>query len=150
MANRFRSIGERSLEGVGSGWLWFLVWVLLGLAAAVGAIVLGPLLFLAPAAVAAFLVYAQGTGRSTPGLLSGAGGSLLLYAAWLRAHYVPHLSCLARTATEGPGCEVPNYAQFLPPIALGAALLISGIVLQIRRSSNAWPRSGRRTAERPS
>lgn len=112
-------VGEQEPRTV-SAWLWFSLWVVLGLAAAVAALVLGPLLFLPAAAVAGVLAYLHGIRRSAYGLLSGIGALLLLYVTWLAEHYAPHL----------PPGYVPNHAHFIPPFLLGVVLFLSGLVAQ--------------------
>jgi hypothetical protein len=66
-----------------SGWGWFFVWALLGSAAALGAVSLGPLLLLPVALVGVFLWTRPVVRRSAFGLLIGAG-TLLLYVAWVQ------------------------------------------------------------------
>jgi hypothetical protein len=62
------------------GWGWFFVWALLGSAAALGTVSLGPLLLLPTALVAVFVWRRPQARRSAFGLLTGAG-TLLLYVA---------------------------------------------------------------------
>jgi hypothetical protein len=110
-----------------SDWLWFSVWVLLGVAATLGAIALGPFVFVPTAAVAVFLAYRRGIQRSAFGLVSGAG-LLLLYVAWVQRHG-PGTTCWH--AATGGGCD-----QHLNPVrwlVVGAALLLTGVVAQARR-----------------
>src|SRR5204863_3187858 len=65
------------------GWGWFFVWALLGSAAALSTVSLGPLLLLPVALFGVFLGTRPGVRRSAFGLLTGAG-ALLLYVAWLQ------------------------------------------------------------------
>src|SRR2546430_9530369 len=65
------------------GWGWFFVWALLGSAAALGTVSLGPLLLLPVALFGVFLWTRPGVRRSAFGLLTGAG-ALLLYDAWVQ------------------------------------------------------------------
>lgn len=115
------------MRGARLDWLWFSVWVLLGVVATLGAIALGPLVFVPAAAVAVFLVYRRGVQRSLFGLLSGAG-LLLLYVAWVQRHG-PGTTCW-HTATAS-GCD--QHLNPLPWLVLGAALLVTGVVAQARR-----------------
>ena len=66
-----------------NGWGWFVVWVLLGAAAALGFVSLGPLLLVPVLAFGAFLWTRPRVRRSAFGLLTGAG-VLLLYVAWVQ------------------------------------------------------------------
>src|SRR5580765_949482 len=65
------------------GWGWFFVWALLGSAAALGTVSLGPLLLLPTALVAVFVWRRPQARCSAFGLLTGAG-TLLLYVAWVQ------------------------------------------------------------------
>lgn len=67
-----------------SGWGWFFVWALLGSAAALGTVSLGPLVLFPVAALGVFLWSRPSVRRSAFGLLTGAG-TLLLYVAWCSA-----------------------------------------------------------------
>ena len=71
------------------GWGWFFVWALLGAAAALGAVSLGPLLLLPVALVGVFFWTRPRVRRSAFGLLTGAG-TLLLYVAWVQARWSRH------------------------------------------------------------
>src|SRR5437763_15868002 len=66
-----------------SGWGWFLAWALLGSAAALASVSLGPLLLLPLVLVGVLLWTRPGVRRSAFGLLTGAG-ALLLYVAWVQ------------------------------------------------------------------
>jgi len=61
----------------GAGWGWFLVWAVLGSAAALGTVSLGPLLLLPAALLGVFLWRRPVARRSAFGLLTGAGTLLL-------------------------------------------------------------------------
>ena len=111
------------------GWGWFFVWALLGSAAAVASISLGPLLGL-PTIVAGVLLWrlrpdARG---ATFGLLTGAG-ALSLYVAWLQRDG-PGTTCW-HTATAS-GCD--QHLNPLPWLVAGAALVAAGLVAHARRS----------------
>ena len=110
-----------------SDWFWFSVWVLLGVAATLGAISLGPLVFVPAAAGALFLAYRPGIRRSAFGLLSGAG-LLLLYVAWVQRDG-PGTTCW-HTATAS-GCD--QHLNPLPWLIAGAALFVTGVLAQARR-----------------
>lgn len=111
-----------------NGWGWFAVWVMLGAAAALGYVSLGPLL-LAPVVVLGVFLWAQPrVRRSAFGLLSGAG-VLLLYVAWVQRDG-PGTTCW-RTATRS-GCD--QHLDPLPWLVVGAALLVAGVVAHARRS----------------
>lgn len=110
-----------------NGWSWFVVWVLLGAAAAFGFIsrlgLLVPFLVLG-----AFLWTRPRVRRSALGLLTGAG-VLLLYVAWVHRDG-PGTICW-HTATAS-GCD--HRLNPLPWLVAGAALLVAGVVAQARRS----------------
>jgi hypothetical protein len=111
-----------------SGWGWFFVWALLGSAAALGAVSLGPLLLLPVAMVGVFLWTRAGIRRSAFGLLTGTG-TLLLYVAWVQRDG-PGTTCW-HTATAS-GCD--QHLNPLPWLVAGAALVLAGIVGQARRT----------------
>ena len=110
-----------------SGWGWFFVWALLGSAAALGALSLGPLLLLPVAALGVFLWSRPRVRRSAFGLLAGAG-TLLLYVAWVQRDG-PGTTCW-HTAT-GAGCD--QHLNPLPWLLIGMALLAAGVVAHARR-----------------
>ena len=88
------------------GWSWFLVWALLGSAAALGTVSFGPLLLVPTALLGVFLSRRPGVRRSAFGLLSGAG-ILLLYGAGVargswRPRYRPSCSPTARVRWAAP------------------------------------------------
>ena len=114
-----------------SGWAWFFVWALLGSAAALGSVSLGPLLLLPVVLVGAFLWARPEVRRSAFGLLTGAG-TLLLYVAWLQRDG-PGTTCW-HTATAS-GCD--QYLNPLPWLVAGAVLVVAGFVAHGRRSLNA-------------
>ena len=70
------------------GWGWFVVWALLGSAAALSTVSLGPLLLFPVALFGVFLWTRPGVRRSAFGLLTGAG-ALLLYVAWASVRECP-------------------------------------------------------------
>ncbi len=110
-----------------SDWAWFLVWALLGSAAALGTVSLGPLLLLPVAALGVFLWSRPSVRRSAFGLLTGAG-TLLLYVAWVQRDG-PGTTCW-HTAT-GTGCD--QHLNPLPWLLIGIALLVAGFVGHARR-----------------
>jgi hypothetical protein len=110
-----------------NGWGWFLVWVLLGAALALGMVSLGPLLLIPVAALGFFLWSRPPASRSAFGLLTGAGLPLL-YVAWVQRDG-PGTTCW-HTAT-GSGCD--SHLNPLPWLVVGAALLVAGVVAQARR-----------------
>ena len=110
-----------------AGWGWFSVWALLGSAAALGSVSLGPLLLLPVVLVGVFLWARAGARRSAFGLLTGAG-ILLLYVAWLQ-RAGPGKTCW-HTATAS-GCD--QHLNPLPWLVAGAALAAAGLVAHVRR-----------------
>ena len=56
----------------------------------------------------------------------------MLFMAWENFH--SHVRCWAGSATQEPGCEMPNHFGFFNGFVLGALLLIAGVVIQVRRS----------------
>ena len=117
-----------------SGWAWFLVWSLLGSAAALGAVSLGALLVLPVLLVGVLLWRKRPEARDSAfGLVSGAG-TLLLYIAWLQRDG-PGTTC-TRTATS---LRCDEHLDPLPWLVLGIVLLVTGVVVQTRY----WRRSAR-------
>jgi hypothetical protein len=110
------------------GWGWFFVWALLGSAAALGSVSLGPLLLLPVVLVGLSLWTRPGVRRSAFGLLTGAG-TLLLYVAWLQRDG-PGTTCW-QTATAS-GCD--QHLNPLPWLVAGAALVVGGVVAHGRRT----------------
>ena len=121
-------------HGARSGWVWFSVWVLLGLTAAAAAIAAGPLLLLLAAAVASLLAHRRGIRGSAGGLLSGAGALFVLLTAWAHWHAPANVPNCGQ-GTETPSCVFPNHLVDAEFLVIGAALLICGIVIQARRMS---------------
>ena len=109
-------------------WGWFLVWALLGSAAALSTASLGPLLLLPVAVFGVFLSTRPGVRRSAFGLLTGAG-ALLLYVAWVQRDG-PGTTCW-HTATAS-GCD--QHLNPLPWLIAGADLLVAGFVAHMRRT----------------
>ena len=104
----------------GCGWFW--AWALVGCAAAVGAVSLGPLVLLPVALVGAVMASRESIARSASGLATGVG-ALLLVVAWLhRAR--PGTTCW-HTAT-GSGCD--QHLNPLPWLVIGVVFFSSGIV----------------------
>ena len=116
-------IGRRS-----GGWGWFFVWALLGSAAALGAVSLGPLLLFPVALVGAFLWTRPRVRGSAFGLLVGAG-TLLVYVALVQRDG-PGTTCW-HTATAS-GCD--QHLNPLPWLLAGAALIAAGFVAYARRT----------------
>ncbi len=110
------------------GWGWFFAWALLGSAAALAAISLGPLLLLPVLLFAVFLSRRPVIRRSAFGLLTGVG-SLLLYVAWVQRDG-PGTTCW-HTATAS-GCD--QHLNPLPWLVLGIVLAIAGFVGHARRT----------------
>jgi hypothetical protein len=110
------------------GWGWFFVWTLLGSAAALGAISLGPLLILPVALLGVVLWRRPMVRRSACGLLAGAG-ILLLYVAWVQRDG-PGTTCW-HTATAS-GCD--QHLNPLPWLVLGIVLVVAGFVAHARRT----------------
>src|SRR5215467_3887020 len=121
--NRVSHIARRS-----GGWGWFFVWALLGSAAALGTVSLGPLLLVPTALVAVFVWRRPQSRRSAFGLLTGAG-TLLLYVAWVQRDG-PGTTCW-HTAT-GSGCD--QHLNPLPWLVLGLALVAAGFVAHARQA----------------
>jgi hypothetical protein len=107
------------------GWFW--AWALVGCAAALGAVSLGPLLLVPVAAVGALMASRPAIRRSGFGLLSGAG-VLLLYVAWAQ-RAGPGTTCW-HTATAS-GCD--EHLNPLPWLVVGTAMFVGGIVAHARR-----------------
>jgi hypothetical protein len=110
------------------GWGWFFVWALLGSAAALGAVSLGPLLLLPVTLLGVFLWARPGIRRSAFGLLTGAG-TFLLYVAWVQRD-CPGTTCW-HTATAS-GCD--QHLNPLPWLVAGAALVVAGFVAHLGRT----------------
>lgn len=108
-------------------WSWFLVWLLLGAAAALGAVSLGPLL-LVPVAVVGVLLASRPEARGSAfGLLSGVG-VLLVYVAWVQREG-PGTTCW-QTATAS-GCD--QHLDPLPWLVAGTVLFVVGLFAHARR-----------------
>lgn len=108
-----------------TGWGSFYRWLVLGVAAAVVGVLFGLFVFLAAVALGVFFAHRRG---SLPGFLCGVGALLMLVVAlaWFdRGHW-----CAAK-ATH---CTIPTGGTFAVGFAIGAVVLIVGVVLQARRS----------------
>ena len=114
-------------HGERAGWRWFFLWLLLGVAFALGAVSLGPLVVVPVAAIGLLLALRPRIRRSAFGLLSGVG-LLLLYVAWVQRDG-PGTTCW-HTAT-GSGCD--QHLNPLPWLVVGAILLATGVIAQARR-----------------
>src|SRR5438874_3160062 len=110
----------------GCGWFW--AWALLGAAAALGAVSLGPILAAPLFVIAAPMASRSSIRRSAFGLLSGAG-ALLLYVAWVQ-RAGPGTTCW-HTATAS-GCD--QHLNPLPWLVAGAVLVVAGFVAHARRT----------------
>ena len=110
------------------GWSWFFVWALLGSAAALGTVSLGPLLLVPTALLGVFVWRRRDARRSAFGLLTGAG-ILLLYVAWVQRDG-PGTTCW-HTATAS-GCD--QHLNPLPWLIVGVALVVAGVVTHARRA----------------
>ena len=110
------------------GWGWFFLWALLGTAAALGAVSLGPLLLLPVVLAGVFLWTRPVVRRSAFGLLTGAG-TLLLYVAWVQRDG-PGTTCW-HTATAS-GCD--QHLNPLPWLVAGVALVVAGFVAHARQT----------------
>jgi hypothetical protein len=106
------------------------VWALLGSAAALGAVSLGPLLLAPVAAMGALLISRPAIRRSAFGLLTGAG-ALLLYVAWVQRDG-PGATCW-HTATAA-GCD--QRLDPLPWLITGIALVVVGLIAHARRGAD--------------
>jgi hypothetical protein len=117
---------SRRAHLAGCGWFW--AWALLGLAAALAAVSLGPIL-LAPVIAIAWLMASRSSIRGSAfGLLSGAG-ALLLYVAWVQ-RAGPGTTCW-QTQTAS-GCD--QHLNPLPWLIVGIALFVGGIAAHARRA----------------
>ena len=120
----FRTSRRAHLAGCG----WFWAWALLGAAAALGALSLGPILVAPLFVIAAPMASRSSIRRSAFGLLSGAG-ALLLYVAWVQ-RAGPGTSCW-QTQTAS-GCD--EHLNPLPWLIAGIGLFVGGIAAHARRA----------------
>lgn len=111
-----------------TGWVWFWAWALVGSAAALGAVSLGPLLLVPVAAVAALMAAWPELRHSALGLITGIG-TLLLYVAWLQ-RAGPGTTCWHTAAASGCG----QHLNPLPWLVVGIATFAGGIVAHARRA----------------
>jgi hypothetical protein len=116
---------SRRAHLAGCGWFW--AWALVGAAAALGTVSIGPILAL-PVFLAAYLMASQPRiRRSAFGALSGAG-ALLLYVAWVQ-RAGPGTTCWhSQTAS---GCD--QNLNPLPWLLAGIVLFVGGIAAHARR-----------------
>jgi hypothetical protein len=117
---------SRRAHLAGCGWFW--AWALLGLAAALAAVSLGPILLAPVIAIAWLMASRSSIRRSAFGLLSGAG-ALLLYVAWVQ-RAGPGTTCW-QTQTAS-GCD--QHLNPLPWLIVGIALFVGGIAAHARRA----------------
>jgi len=109
------------------------VWALLGSAAGLDSVSLGPLLLVPTALVAVFVWRRPQARRSAFGLLTGAG-TLLLYVAWVQRDG-PGTTCW-HTATAS-GCD--QHLNPLPWLVLGLVLVAAGFVAHARQTQANSP-----------
>jgi hypothetical protein len=109
------------------GWGWFLAWVLVGTALALGTVSLGPLVVLPVLLVALVMLRREDARRSLAGLASGAG-VLLLIVAFLNRDG-PGTTCWHRGSASG--CD--QHLNPLPWLILGVVLVGAGLVVQGNR-----------------
>jgi hypothetical protein len=122
-----RRLHERLDYLVGCAWFW--VWALVGFGVALGFIsVLGPLVFLPAALVAIGLLSSRQARESIFGVVTGAG-LLALFIAWLHRRG-PGTVCWSKGTSSG--CD--QYLNPWPWLAVGAVLVVTGIVAHARRA----------------
>ena len=110
----------------GCGWFW--LWALVGGAAALGAVSLGPLLLVPVLAAAGVLASSARIRSSAFGLLTGAG-VLCLFVAWVQRRG-PGEVCWQKATSAG--CD--TYLDPRPWLAVGVLLVLAGIVGHTVRS----------------
>jgi hypothetical protein len=98
----------------------FWAWAVLGCALALGAVSLGPLLFV-PAAILAAVLASRTRRGSALGLLTGVG-LLLLFVSYVNRQG-PGTTCWQHGAASGCG----EHLNPLPWLVLGLALVVAGI-----------------------
>src|SRR5207248_9296188 len=108
------------------GWGWFVVSALLGSAAALSTVSLGPLLLFSVALFGVFLWTRPGVRRSAFGLLTGAG-TLLLYVAWVQRDG-PGTTCWHTASASG--CD--QHLNPLPWLIAGVAPVLARFVRHAR------------------
>ncbi len=111
---------------VGCGWFW--VWALVGCAAALAVVSLGPLLLLPAVLLGAWMASRPAIRGSSAGLLTGAG-MLFLFVAYVNRQGPGTLCWQHGTAS---GCD--TYLNPLPWLVIGVAMVLAGIVVQARRA----------------
>ena len=117
---------SRRAHLAGCGWFW--AWALLGAAAALGAVSLGPILVAPLFVIATLMASRSSIRRSAFGLLSGAG-ALLLYVAWVQ-RAGPGTNCW-QTQTAS-GCD--EHLNPLPWLIAGIGLFVGGVAGHARRA----------------
>jgi hypothetical protein len=110
----------------GCGWFW--AWALVGSAAALASLSLGPILLAPALGIGALLGSRPRIRRSAFGLVSG-GGALLLYVAWVQ-RAGPGTTCW-QTQTAS-GCD--QHLNPLPWLVVGIVLFFGGIAAHARRA----------------
>lgn len=109
--------------------IWFWAWAVVGAAAALGIVSLGPF-GLGPALIgSAALSISRNARRSIPGLLAGAG-LVFAFIAYVQRRG-PRTSCW-HTATAG-GCD--QHLNPVPWLVIALLLLGAAVLLQARRSN---------------
>jgi hypothetical protein len=124
---------ESTTERLSSGgWPEFVIWAVLG-------VVFGFSFLVFPTAGLVLMLIAGVVAATRPALRRGwfgslAGiGALLLYVAFVQRHG-PGMVCW-QTATAS-GCD--EYGNPWPWVVAGAALVVTGLVAQIRRARASW------------
>ena len=117
---------SRRTHFVGCAWFW--AWALVGCAAALGAVSLGPLLFVPVAIPAVWMASRSRIRRSAFGLLTGAG-ALFLFVAYLNRQGAA-TTCYQHGAVSG--CD--SHLNPLPWLLVGIAMVVGGIIAHARRS----------------
>lgn len=118
---------RRSFHGELAGWGWFGAWALVGCAGALGAVVLGPVLFLPVALAVVALASRRQIRHSAYGLVTGIG-VLLLYVAWVQ-RAGPGTTCWTRGTASG--CD--EHLDPLPWLIAGFVLSVGGVAAHAAR-----------------
>src|SRR5437868_6143302 len=109
-------------------WAWFAAWALVGAAAALATVSLGPLVGLPVAAVAAVMASRPTIRRSALGLVCGMG-LLLLYVAYVQRQG-PGTTCWHRGTASG--CD--QHLNPIPWLVLGVVFVFAGVIAQAARN----------------